>query len=179
MIALAIVVCLVLNATFWTWAGLHYTRSRAEAQQAREQAAREIIASLEEQNRRENNELLSKEEVLYLYEPRFKALENIALQRLEELYDEAVEEYEARRKKGSFDRMRFGNEYLQKGQELEKTFDTAFKTLLGELEEKMETNNLPPAAYEEVETELKDLYDQAKDEKKQELINKVRDKLIN
>jgi len=165
------------SAGFWGYLGVNYYQARIAEQQAREKAAREFLASLPDQPLPVEYEQLTKEEIIDRYEPRFKDLENLARENLEDLFKEAMAEYKTRREKGTLDRMRLANEYLQKGQKLEKTIDIAFETLLEEMKTEFSNNNYSTDETREVKEEIKEVYDEAKKEKKQELFTRVREKL--
>ena len=157
--------------------GVNYYQARLAEQEAREQAARELLASLGNSSQSTEPEELTLKEIITLYKPRFQALENIALNHLDNLFEEAIEEYKIRRARGTLDRMRFANEYLQKGQRLEKTVDIAFATLLEEMKTELERSSIAPEETRELKAEIKERYQEAKEEKKRELFQQVREKL--
>lgn len=177
LVVFLVVAAFVGSALFLGYHGVNYYQARLAEQEAREKAAQELLSSLGESSQSTEPEELTREEIITLYKPRFQALENVALMHMENLFNEAMEEYETRRERGTLDRMRFTNEYLQKGQRLEKTVDIAFETLLEEMKTEFERSNLVQEETKEIKEEIKELYNKAKEEKKQELFKRVREKL--
>ncbi len=177
LIILLLITALASGAGFWGYLGVNYYQARLAEQEARQQAARELLASLGEQSPADEHQKLSMDEIITLYKPRFKALENVALKSLEDLFNEAMEDYLTRKERGTLDRMRLANEYLQKGQRLEKTVDIAFETLLEEMKAELNSNNHAPDKTHRIKEEIKELYKEAKNEKKQELFRRVREEL--
>ena len=113
------------------------------------------------------------EDVIAKYEPLFENLENRALERLEDLFQAALEEYTAQRKSGTLNRFQFTNKYIQAGSLLEERVDASFYNLLGRMENELNRNNLPTNILQEIE----ETYTAAKQEKKEELFSRLREKL--
>ena len=177
LLTLIISFSLLYGAAFWGYLGFTLYQNRMTAEQARAEATADLLASLEEVEQSTADDYRSKEEIIERFEPRFASLEERAFERLSNLYEEALEEYNNRRLTGNVDRMRLANEYLQQGQQLEKTFDSAFDTLLDEMEQMMEDNYIPRGDIEEVKKEVREMYEEMKQEKKQELLSEVRERL--
>ena len=166
--AILILIIVALIGTAWLSAfALNYYRDMQAAQQAREERAREILDAFQEEVEEDNT--YTEEEILARYESRFVELEEVAVSRLEELFDEAVEDYKEQRKEGSVDRFSLTNKYIQEGRELEKTFDTAFNLLLSDLEAALTKNGHST----EITQEIEKAYKEAKNEKKQELFGRL------
>jgi len=111
--------------------------------------------------------------IIAKYEPVFTALQNTALERLEELYQAAVAEYREESTAGTYNRFRLTTKYLQAGRLLESSVNDAFYKLLNAMEKELISNNLPVT----IVTELDDAYKQAKQEKKEELFGRLREQL--
>ncbi len=110
------------------------------------------------------------EEIIANYEPAFLALENKALNRLESLFEQAIEEYHRQEKSGSADRFRLTNKYIQAGRILENNVDETFYALLTQMESELLRKGYPT----EVLTEIENAYRDAKDGKKRELLDRLR-----
>jgi hypothetical protein len=93
------------------------------------------------------------ETIMARYEPRFRALEQLAMERLDALYDAGRDEYARRRNDGTLNRVALVNKYLQAGRLLEKNIDAAFYDLLGDLRQELERHNHGAARAKPVETE--------------------------
>jgi hypothetical protein len=113
------------------------------------------------------------EDVIAKYEPLFENLENRALERLEDLFQAALAEYNEKRKSGTINRFQFTNKYIQAGQMLEERVDASFYNLLGRMENELNRNNLPTEILQEIEQ----TYTTAKQQKKEELFSLLREKL--
>lgn len=111
----------------------------------------------------------SLEEVIDNYEPAFAALEEKALMRLDLLFEEAVDEYRDGERNGTVDRFMLTNRYIQAGRILEDNVDQAFYELLKEMESELNSKGYPTEVLGEIEA----TYEQAKDEKKRELLNRL------
>lgn len=104
------------------------------------------------------------------YEPAFLELEAEALGRLEELFDSAIEDYRLQEKEGALDSFVLTNKYIQAGRLLERNVDKVFDELLADMKEELINLGLPTDIAEEV----KETYQQAKEEKKRELFDRLR-----
>ncbi|MGM0651947.1 MAG: hypothetical protein ACQES4_04100 [Bacillota bacterium] len=116
---------------------------------------------------RDNGESL--EEIIDNYEPAFEALEEKASMRLDLLFQEALAEYRDGKGKGTVDRFMLTNKYIQAGRMLEENVDETFYDLLEEMENELNRKGYPTEILEEIET----TYEQAKDLKKRELMNRL------
>lgn len=113
------------------------------------------------------------EAVLAKYEPLFTRLEERAVTRLEELFQLALKEYDEQKKTGTFDRVRFTNKYIQAGRLLENQVDEAFNSLLGRMENELKRKELPTDIIDDIML----TYDKAKEDKKNDIFNRLREKL--
>ena len=113
------------------------------------------------------------ESIIAIYEPVFAQLEASAIERLEELYQAAAEEYREGKRTGTLDRFRLTNKYLKAGRQLQLAVDDAFDLLLGGLEKELRSKNLPL----EIIPEIKAAYEKTKQEKKEELFNRIRERI--
>lgn len=166
--AVPILIIVALIGTAWLSVfALNYYRDMLAAQQAREERAQELIAAFQEEEEEENTD--TKEEILARYESRFRELQNQAVSSLEDLFEEAVEEYKQQKNKSSVDRFKLTNKYIQEGRDLEKTFDAAFSILITDLEAALSKNGHPT----EITGEIEKAYKEAKNEMKQELFGRL------
>ncbi len=111
--------------------------------------------------------------IIELYEPAFKELENKALQRLENLFESAIEEYHQKENDGTLDRFMLSNKYIQAGRMLEKNVDKTFNALLAEMKSELTSKGHSTAITKKVE----ETYQQAKNQKKRELLSRLRTKI--
>ncbi len=109
------------------------------------------------------------EEIIDNYEPTFQALEDQALERLDSLFMQAIEEYHQLEQAGNVDRFVLTNKYIQAGRILEDNVDETFYELLGKMENELNSKGYSTKILEEIETS----YEQAKDSKKRELMNRL------
>ncbi len=110
------------------------------------------------------------EGIIAKYEPVFESLQETAEERLEELYQLAIAEYHQKKAAGTFDRFQLANKYLQAGQLLENTVDNAFYDLLENMEIELKHKNLPT----EIVSEIEATYKETKQDKKEEIFNRLR-----
>jgi len=113
------------------------------------------------------------DEIINDYEPLFQALEDKALERLESLFEQAIKEYQEQEGDGTLDRFVLTNKYIQAGRILESNVDEAFYDLLGSMESDLLREGHPTHILEEI----KGTYEDAKDAKKRELLNRLRRKI--
>jgi hypothetical protein len=166
---LIIIASVLLSLALWISLGLSIYKSYTAREQFRQDQVTELLSALD-LLREAEEETETEEEIVSRFEPRFKALENLAADRLGDLFDEALEEYTEQKEAGTLDSLRFTNRYIQKGRELEKTFDEVFARLLEEMKSELSANGLPTGAV----SAITELYNRAKDEKKQELLKELR-----
>jgi hypothetical protein len=169
---LIIIASVLLSLALWISLGLSIYKSYTAREQFRQDQVTELLSALD-LLREAEEETETEEEIVSRFEPRFKALENLAADRLGDLFDEALEEYTEQKEAGTLDSLRFTNRYIQKGRELEKTFDEVFARLLEEMKSELRENGLPTGAA----SVITELYNNAKDEKKQELLKELRQKI--
>ncbi len=117
----------------------------------------------------------SLEEVIDNYEPAFQALEDEALARLELLFQKAIEEYRGGERDGTVDRFMLTNKYIQAGRMLEENVDKTFYELLEEMENELQDKGYSKDVLEEIEN----TYEQAKNDKKRELMNRLQQAVSN
>jgi len=107
------------------------------------------------------------------YEPAFEELENKSLERLENLYQSAMAEYYDQEEKGTVDRFVLTNKYIQAGRMLESRVDEVFYELLSEMEAELIKGGHSLEILQEIEA----TYKQAKEEKKRQLLQKLRQEI--
>lgn len=110
------------------------------------------------------------EAIVAAYEPKFKALQALALERLEFLFNSAADEYKRQKREGTLNRMALTNKYIQAGKLLESSVDARFYSLLGELQAELSSNGFPTAITKEIESN----YKKAKTAKKLELLGRLK-----
>jgi hypothetical protein len=110
------------------------------------------------------------ESIIAKYAPVFEKLQESAIERLEELYQAAVAEYQEESQAGTLNRFQLANKYLQAGRLLEASVDNAFYALLDGMEKELKKNNLPTAIVSEIES----AYEETKKDKKEELFGRLR-----
>ena len=160
-----------LAAGIWAYYS-YFGLSPALEMQLRTQFGDDFFDDFEEVPETEN-EVTELEEIVDKYEPLFIRLEDSAMERLEELFTAAVEDYEQQKAERTLDRFQFTNKYIQAGKMLEENIDSRFYDLLNLMEEELEKNNHPT----DIITEINQTYKEAKDEKKEELFERLRNKL--
>lgn len=104
------------------------------------------------------------------YQPAFTSLERQALKKLDELFDQAVEEYYEKDRDGTFDRFLLTNKYIQAGRMLENNVDETFYELLDQMEAELTARGFPT----EVTAEIEQAYEEAKEDKKRDLFKRLR-----
>lgn len=110
------------------------------------------------------------EAIVERYEPVFEDLEDEALQRLEHLFQNALDEYHREEKSGTLDQFRLTNKYIQAGRILEKNVDETFDSLLAAMERELTAHEHPT----DILDEARETYDEAKEAKKRELLGRLR-----
>ncbi len=113
------------------------------------------------------------EGIMAKYEPVFESLQDTAEERLEELYQFAITEYHEEKEAGTYDRFQLTNKYLQAGQLLERTVDQAFYNLLENMEKELKHKELPT----DIVFEIEKTYKEAKQEKKENIFDRLREQL--
>jgi len=111
--------------------------------------------------------------IIDAYEPAFEELEDKAMERLESLFQAALNEYHEQEKDGTVDRFVLTNKYIQAGRMLENNVDNVFYEML----EEMEAELIRQGHSTEITGEIEETYQEAKDEKKRELLNRLRQKI--
>lgn len=110
------------------------------------------------------------ESIINNYEPVFTSLEREALERLDDLMAEGLEEYRREERRGTLDQLSLSNKYIQAGRMLEKNVDRLFYDLLESMKK-----DLAAGGYSaEVATDFEERYLGAKETKKKELLSQLR-----
>ena len=120
-----------------------------------------------------NSEADQLEDIIDKYEPLFLNLEERSLERLETLFQNAIAEYNERKKTGTYDRLQLTNKYSQAGRLLEQNVDRSFYLLLNQMETELKRRDLPTGIIKEIESS----FIAAKTEKKLELFGRLREKV--
>ncbi len=107
------------------------------------------------------------------YEPSFRALEEKARDRMDDLFLTALDEYRRSERDGTLDRFVLTNKYIQAGRMLEKNVDTTFYSLLDLMKSELNSKGFSTA----ITAEIEETYLLAKEEKKRELLNRLREKI--
>jgi hypothetical protein len=91
--------------------------------------------------------------VVARHEPRFTALEQVAMHKLDTLYETGREEYAQQSRMGVLDQMVLVLKYLEAGRLLERNMDAVFQAMVSDLRQDLAANELPVDAVALVETE--------------------------
>lgn len=178
-IAITIVIALTAGG-FWFY-NTYFAINPHLEQVLREQFGDHFFDDFEEvkeadaENDQGESEEYELEDVVEKYEPMFENLEKTAINRLEELFQSAVKEYEEQRQARTLDRFQLTNKYINAGRLLEERVDSSFYMLLERMESELERKDLPT----DIISDIEKTYKEAKDEKKQELFGRLRDKVSN
>jgi len=100
----------------------------------------------------------------YVYDPKFKALENEFNSLLDNLIKDALADYNS----GNYNKFQLARFYLDKGYKIEKESDAKFYSLVKELEKELKNNSLDLS----LKDEIVNYYETVKSAKKDSLINK-------
>lgn len=98
---------------------------------------------------------ITEEFILAKHEPKFLALEQLALERLEILFNAGKAEYIEHVENGTLDRFELANKYIQAGRTLERGIDAMFYSLLEELRQDLLSHNLSTAITKTIESDYK------------------------
>jgi hypothetical protein len=109
------------------------------------------------------------ESIVARYEPKFYTLEAIATERLEQLYQAALEEYRQKKSDGTLNTIELASKYSTAGRMLEKSVDAQFYALLDELREELIANSFPTDIIHDIEQH----YKTAKTGRKRELLSRL------
>ncbi len=99
------------------------------------------------------------------YTPKFKKLEDAAVDRLDELFSAGYKEY----KEGKLSKTELAKKYIQAGEKLQNGVDGVFYGLLREMEQELKASNLSTDLVKEAEA----TYKEAIKKKKSELFSKL------
>jgi len=106
----------------------------------------------------------SLDEIINVYNPKFKFLENEFNSLLDKLISDALSDY----KSGNYTKFQLARFYLDKGYKIEKESDAKFYSLLKELEKDLKENSIDLS----LKNEIAKYYESVKQTKKNNLINK-------
>lgn len=112
----------------------------------------------------------TEEEISSKYKERFTYLQNLALSRLDTLFNSAIQEYQQSKKSGKVDRGALFQKYFQAATTLESGVDGQFYSVLGVMEAELKAAGLPTGL---VGT-YRDIYEKAKSDKRAQLLAKAR-----
>lgn len=112
----------------------------------------------------------SLDQIITIYDPKFKALENEFNSLLDNLIKDALSDYNS----GNYTKFQLARFYLDKGYKIEKESDAKFYSLVKELEKELKNNSLDLSLKEKIVR----YYESVKSAKKDSLINKGMD-LVN
>lgn len=115
------------------------------------------------------------EDIIARYEPLFENLQVTADDRLDDLFQAAIAEYNDQKAAGTYDRFKLTNKYIQAGRLLEERVDESFYLMLNQMEAELKRKELPTS----IITSIEEAYNETKSEKKQELFKRLREKLDN
>ena len=173
-ILISIIIIAVIAATS-TWLYFNYYALNPSSEQAlRDQFGDAFFDDFNDLPE-EDTEAEKLEDIIERYEPLFENLQDTASERLENLFQAALTEYNERKKAGTYDRFQLTNKYIQAGKLLEKKVDESFYLMLNQMESELKRRELPTA----VITEIEEAYKETKSEKMQELFRRLREKLDN
>jgi len=178
LIIILVLITALAAGGFWFY-NTYYAMNPHLEQALREQFGDQFFDDFEEVSETEadanENNADELEDVIEKYEPLFENLEKTAMNRLEELFQSAIEEYEEQRQARTLDRFQLTNKYINAGRLLEQRVDRSFYMLLEQMESELERKDLPTDIIPEIEK----TYKEAKDEKKQELFGRLREEVSN
>ena len=106
----------------------------------------------------------SLDQIINVYDPKFKALENEFNSLLDNLIKDALTDYNS----GNYTKFQLARFYLDKGYKIEKESDAKFYSLVKELEKELKNNSLDLS----LKDEIVNYYETVKSAKKDSLINK-------
>ncbi len=106
----------------------------------------------------------SLDQIINVYDPKFKALENEFNSLLDNLIKDALADYNS----GNYTKFQLARFYLDKGYKIEKESDAKFYSLVKELEKELKNNSLDLS----LKDEIVNYYETVKSAKKDSLINK-------
>lgn len=124
----------------------------------------------ETSNTKPETKLVIQDEISQKYEAQFRQLQSVALSRLDTLFSAAIQEYNQAKKAGTLNRAELAKKYIQAGTTLEANLDNQFYSVLSKMEAELKANNLPT----DVVGVYKNEYEQAKSDKRAQLLGKVR-----
>ena len=113
------------------------------------------------------------ETIINNYEPLFKSLENEALTRLDTLLTGALDDYRRQEQDGTLDRFMLTSKYIQAGRILESSVDEIFYDLLDEMKAELSNSGFSTA----IAADIEETYQNAKTEKKRELLERLRQQI--
>ncbi len=113
---------------------------------------------------------ITKEAIKEKHIPKINNLESIALDRLDELFKSAYNEYKQKKEDGSLNISELARKYIQAANKLETNVDKAFYDMLDEMEAKLAEHGHSTDIIDQAKRE----YRSAKSEKRSDFLRKVR-----
>ncbi len=111
--------------------------------------------------------------IVAAYEPAFEELEDKAAERLNLLYHSALEEYRKQERSGNLNRFTLTNRYIQAGRIMESSVDEVFYDMLEDMENELVLNGHST----EITAQIEATYKQTKDEKRRDLLSRLRNEI--
>ncbi len=106
------------------------------------------------------------DDIVNLYEPKIRSLENSALNKLNTLYTTAAEEYITQKKEGKVNQTELARKYLQAAVRLENNVDAKFYEILAEMEQELKKHQLSTSVISDIKKE----YSKKKSEMKKQYL---------
>lgn len=113
------------------------------------------------------------ESVINNYKPILASLQDEALERLDSLLVTAMNDYKRQEREGTLDRFMLTNKYIQAGRMLENGVDEVFYDLLSDFKSELAAIGYP----DDLALEIEESYQEAKDAKKRELFDRLRQEI--
>jgi len=174
VILLGVVILFIVAGTGLYVYSHYFTLHPAVESQLREQFGDAFFDEFNDLEEEEPEpEQIDPDKIVERYEHRFEGLEERANERLEELFEEAVADYRRQKAESTLDRFEFVNKYIQAGRMLESRVDEVFYELLSEMEAELIKGGHSLEILEEIEA----TYKQAKEEKKRQLLQRLRQEI--
>lgn len=107
---------------------------------------------------------VTKETIKKKYTPKFRALEETALDRLDTLFNSAQLEYKQKKKDGTLNKTEFTRKYVRAANKLEEGVDSAFNALLDNMKTEITKHNLSTEMIKDVKQQYKEAISKKKSE---------------
>jgi hypothetical protein len=108
--------------------------------------------------------------ILRRHEPKFRALERAAVEKLDILFATAREEYSSLNASGSLNRLALINRYMQAGRLLERNTDAVFHAMIADLRRDLQQHDYPTLAAGRIEAD----YLRLKNERRSRILGEIR-----